>query len=160
MVDDDRSRSVSDVHSSAIAGPLAGSTQTASFAIGALQLELTAAPGAAALVVVAGETRDVYALEASALAGWAAAVARLLSLTPAETVAQRVEYRAPFLIDREGRESIAVEALVTEQAVNFRLLVSGAAGRVAGLMTTPETVRGIAEAATGAVAVANTTVRR
>jgi len=65
-----------------------------------------------------------------------------------------VEFRTPFLVDREGRASIAFEGLVSEHGLSHRLLVTGAEGRVAGVMTTREVVRGVAEAAAGAVLVA------
>jgi hypothetical protein len=157
VVDNDRSHRTSDLNSAPVGGA-DGVPQTASFDVGALQLELTAAPGAARLVVAADGCRDIYVVDPAALAGWATEIARLLSLVRATHPSQRADYRAPFLIDREGRQSVTFEALVTEHAVGYRLLVSGAAGRVAGLMTTPDIVREIAEAAVGAVAVASAAV--
>ena len=56
MVDDDRSRPTSEVNelaASPVAHSPSGTPQTASFAVGALKLELSAAPGAARLVVAA-----------------------------------------------------------------------------------------------------------
>ena len=133
---------------------VADDSQSASFAVGELRLELSAAPGAARLIVAAGDVRDVYVVDPGALAEWADSLQRLLRLEPAGSPTERAEYRAPYLIDREGRPSIAVEGLVAEAAVAYRLLISGAESRVAGLMTSVELVRGLAEAASGAVAVA------
>jgi len=155
VVDDDRSRSGSHVHPPPAAVPAGAQPQTACFVIGALQIELTAAPGAARLVVAAAGSRDIYVVDPNALAAWAGGTARLLSLARASDATQRAEYRAPFLIDREGRESIAIEGLVTEQAVRYRLLVSGARSKVAGLMTRADVVRQVCEAAVGAAALAN-----
>jgi hypothetical protein len=135
--------------------PADGPPQTACFSVGALQIELTAAPGAARLVVAADGSRDIYVVDPNALAAWAGDSARLLALARATDPAHRAEYRAPFLIDREGRESIAFEGLVTEQAVSYRLLVSGAWARVAGLMTTADVLRQVCGAAVGAASVAN-----
>ncbi len=162
MVDDDRSRPTPDLNEltpSASIGSVEGAPQTASFAVGAFRVELTAAPGAARLIVSADGSRDIYVVDPDALAVWAADIARLLSIGPAADQNHRAEYRAPFLIDRERRQSVAFEALVTEQAVSYRLLVTGAAGRLAGLMTTAELVREVADAAAGAAAVASAPVR-
>ena len=133
-----------------------GATQTASFAVGTLHLDLIAAPGAARVVVSSGNDRDVYIVEPAALASWAHATVRLLSLAPAGDAARGAEYCAPFLIDREGRPAIAFEGLVTAQAVTFRLLVSGAESQVACIMTTADIIRGVTDAASGAVRVALT----
>jgi hypothetical protein len=162
MVDDDRSRLTSDLNEltpSASIGSVEGAPQTASFAVGALQLELSAAPGAARIVVSANGSCDIYVVDPDALAAWAASIGRLLSIGPATDRSHRADYRAPFLIDREGRQSVALEALVTEQAVGYRLLVTGAAGRLAGLMMATELVREIADAAAGAAALASAPVR-
>jgi hypothetical protein len=162
VVDDDRSRPTSDLNEltpSVSIGSVEGAPQTASFAVGALQVELTAAPGAARLVVSADGSRDIYVVDPDALAAWAADIGRLLSIRPAADLRHRADYRAPFLIDREGRQSVAFEALVTEQAVGYRLLVTGAAGRLAGLMTTAELVREIADAAAGAAVFASASIR-
>ena len=129
-----------------------GATQTASFVIGSLRLELSAARGAARLVVASAEDRDVYVVEPAALASWARATGRLLALSAASHPGDAVEYRAPFLIDREGRASIAFEGSVAE-FVTYRLLVTGASG-VAGITTTGDVVRGVTDAAVGAVGVA------
>lgn len=130
-----------------------GDTQSASFDLGDLRVELTASPGAARVVVAAGEVRDIYVVDPAALAAWSRSVERLLTLIPAATERDWVEYRSPFLIDREGRASIAVEGLVAA-TVAYRLIVHGADSLVAGIMTTRETIRGLADAAAGAVAVA------
>ena len=122
-------------------------------------MEFTAAPGAARLVISADGSRDIYVVDPDALAEWAAAIRRLLSIGPATDQSHRADYRAPFLIDREGRQSVALEALVTEQAVGYRLLVTGAAGRLAGLMMNVELVREIADAAAGAAVFASAPVR-
>jgi hypothetical protein len=125
-------------------------TQSATFQVGGLVLELIAAPGAARLVVSGNGVRDTYAVDPAVLGAWATATATLLSLTPAAGPEERIEFRTPFLIDREGRPSIAFEGLVAEAGVGYRLIVSGASERVAGIMTTAEVVRGVAEAAAGA----------
>jgi hypothetical protein len=129
-------------------------TQTASFEVAQFRLELTAATGAARLVVVHTGARDIYVVEPTTLANWARSLERLLALTPATGPYQRAEYRSPFLIDREGRASIAFEALVSETGVSFRLMVQEAESRVVGVVTTDGTVREVAEAATGVVSVA------
>jgi hypothetical protein len=134
--------------------PIAGRTQTAAFAAGGFRIELSAAPGAARLVVASGDSRDVYVVDPAALAVWADATRRLLALQPAKRAAEVAEYRAPFLIDCEGRESIAFEGLVSAQAVTYRLLISGATARAARVVTTAELVGGVTEAAAGAVGVA------
>jgi hypothetical protein len=159
VVADDRSRRVSDVPAPASAPRADTGEQTACFVVGSLRLELSAAPGAARLVVADDRSRDIYVVEPNALAIWAAATARLMMLMPALQQSDRVEYRTPYLIDREGRASIAFEGLVSEQTVSYRLLVSGAESKVAGLMTTGEIVRQVSEAAAGAVAVARVAVR-
>jgi len=128
--------------------------QSALFEIGGLRLEFSASPGAARLVVSGDGARDTYVVDPSALAHWAASTEKLLTLRAMPEAAARVEFRAPFLIDREGRESIAFEGLVSELGVSFRLLVTGARNKVAGLMIEPEVVRGVAEAAGGAALVA------
>jgi hypothetical protein len=127
-----------------------GGTQSASFDVGALRLELSAAPGATRLVVATDNARDTYVVDPAALASWAAATAKLLTLEPATDRDERAEFRAPFLIDRESRASIAFEGLVSEIGVSYRLLVHGAEERVAGLMTTAAVIRGVCEAAKGA----------
>ena len=170
MAADDRSAPVSAFsHAAATESTAGGAAQTASFAVGALRLDLIAACGAARVVVWSGEEREVYVVEPAALASWARATVRLLSLTPAGGAAHGAEYRAPFLIDREGRPAIAFEGLVAAQAVTFRLLrfsrgsapldpldpvVSEAESRVAAVMTTADIIRDVTDAASGAVNVA------
>ena len=155
MVDDERSGPISGVSSVRADAPRADAeTQSASFDVGKLRLELSAAPGAARLVVATDEARDTYVVDPDALASWAAATAKLLTLEPATEPGERAEFRAPFLIDRESRASIAFEALVSGNGVNHRLLVLGAEERVAGLMTTAVVIRGICEASKGAAALA------
>lgn len=129
-------------------------TRSATFDVTGIRLELTASPGAARLVVSSGDDRDVYVVEPAALDAWSAATVKLLSLQPARGTADRAEIRAPFLFDRDGRPSIAFEALASEQGVGYRLLVSGAAEMVAGFVTTAELVLGVAQAAAGAATVA------
>jgi hypothetical protein len=131
-----------------------GDTRSATFDVTGIRLEITAAPGAARLVVSSGDDSDVYLVEPAELAGWATATMKLLSLQPAEGPADRVEVRAPFLFDRDGRPSIAFEALASEQGFGYLLLVSGAAEMVAGFVTTAEVLRGVAQAAAGAGTVA------
>jgi hypothetical protein len=151
VVADERSGPRSGVSSVRVDAPRADAeTQSASFDVGELRLELSAAPGAARLVVATDDARDTYVVDPAALAAWAAATAKLLTLEPATDPDERAEFRAPFLIDRESRASIAFEGLVTESGVSYRLLVHGAGERVAGLMTTGAVVRGVCEAAKGA----------
>ena len=167
MAADDRSAPVSAFsHAAARDSTAGGAAHTASLAVGALRLDLIAAWGAARVVVSSGDDREVYVVEPAALASWARATVRLLSLTPAGGAAHGAEYRAPFLIDREGRPAIAFEGLVAAQAVTFRLLrfsrgsdsldpiVSGAESRVAAVMTTADIIRDVTDAASGAVKVA------
>jgi CBS domain-containing protein len=172
---DDRSAPASDFsHATPTHSTAGGATQTAAFAVGALRVELSAARGAARVVVTGGDDREIYVVEPAALASWARATVRLLSLAPARGAAQGAEYRAPFLIDREGRPAIAFEGLVTAQAVTFRLLtfsrgsdpldpvetvdpvVNGAGSRLAGIVTTADLIRSVTDAASGAATVALT----
>jgi CBS domain-containing protein len=172
---DDRSAPVSDFsHATPTHSTAGGATQTAAFAVGALRVELSAARGAARVVVTSGDDREIYVVEPAALASWARATVRLLSLAPARGAGQGAEYRAPFLIDREGRPAIAFEGLVTTQAVTFRLLtfsrgsdpldpvepvdpvVSAAGSRLAGIVTTADLIRSVTDAASGAATVALT----
>ena len=186
MAADDRSAPVSDFsHATPTHSTAGGATQTAAFAVGALRVELSAARGAARVVVTSGDDREIYVVEPAALASWARATVRLLSLAPARGAGQGAEYRAPFLIDREGRPAIAFEGLVTAQAVTFRLLtfsrgsdpldprrsrgsdpldpvepvdpvVNGAGSRLAGIVTTAGLIRSVTDAAWGAATVALT----
>ena len=125
-------------------------TQSATFQIGGLGLELSASPGAARLVVGDHRTRDTYVVDPVALSAWGTATAKLLTLAPARSAQDRIEIRTPFLVDREGRRSIAFEGLVYEHGVTYRLLVSGARDKIAGIMTTEDVVRGVSDAARGA----------
>lgn len=175
MAADDRSAPASDFsHATPTHSTAGGATQTAAFAVGALRVELSAARGAARVVVTSGDDREIYVVEPAALASWARATVRLLSLAPARGAGQGAEYRAPFLIDREGRPAIAFEGLVTAQAVTFRLLtfsrgsdpldpvepvdpvVNGAGSRLAGIVTTADLIRSVTDAASGAATVALT----
>ena len=159
MTADDRTSSASNfTPATGPASPVASTgpsadTQSASFDLGDVRVELAASPGAARVVVGAGEVRDIYVVDPASLADWSRAIERLLALGPASSERERAEYRSPFLFDREGRSSIAVEALVGA-SVSYRVIVQGADSRVAGIMTTRETVRGLAAAAWGAVLVA------
>ena len=158
MTADDRTSSASNL--SPATGPVpsgaAGShpgTQSATFELGDVRIELTASPGAARVVVSDARARDVYVVDPSALADWSRAIHQLLALAPAATDRDGAEYRSPFLIDREGRASIAVEARVGA-VVSYRVIVHGAESRVAGIMATHDTARGPAAAAASAVGVA------
>lgn len=137
------------------AGQMA-SLQTASFGIGELRLELSAAPGMATIAILAGSDRDAYTLDPSTLGSWAESSRRLLALAPATTSSECAEFRAPFLTDIDGRAAVAFEAAVTDGAVAYRLLVVGAETRVGAFATTRATLAGVIEAAAGAVSVART----
>jgi len=131
-----------------------GDAQSATFDVVGVRLELSASPGAVRLVVSRPGALDTYAIEPAALAAWAIATTKLLSLQAAAAPAGRAEIRAPFLFDREGRASMAFEALVSELGVGYRLLVGDAAESAAGVVTTAEVVRGVAQAAAGAATLA------
>lgn len=128
------------------------SPQTAEFAIGELRLALVAAPGSVTLTVALGADLDAYALAPEALAMWAHTSAQLLELEPAETSTECAEYRAPFLVDVEGRPAIAFECSVTERRVEFGLLVTGESDRIGATGIDVQTIRAMVEAAQGAVA--------
>jgi hypothetical protein len=155
VVDNEGSGAASRVSIPRVSESASATTQTASFDVPPFKLELSAAPGAARLVVAHGDDRDVYVVDPAALGAWANAFTRLLAL---DSLKQRghAEFRAPFLIDREGRASVAFHGIVDEQAVSYRLLVCGAASRVVGVPTTAGTVRDVAAAVAGAVLVAAT----
>jgi hypothetical protein len=106
------------------------------------------------LVVVHGDDRDTYVVDPAALSAWARAFTRLRSLELWERPRGHVEFRAPFLIDREGRASVAFHGHVDDNGVSYRLLVCGAASRVVGVPTTADVVRDVAAAVAGAVAIA------
>lgn len=149
MAADDRSGPVSGLSSSPTSSVGAEGQHSATFEVVGWRLELSAAPGAARLVIVGDGARDTHLVEPSALTTWATDTTKLLSLQPAESVRGRVAIRAPFLVDREGQPSIAFEALVSEQGVAYRLLVGGEQESVARLVTTEDVVRGMAQAAAG-----------
>ena len=154
MVDEEGSGSASRVSAPRSESPT-GATQTASFDVAPFRLELSAAPGAARLVVAHGDDRDIYVVDPVALSTWANALTRLLELNSWDKSRGQVEFRAPFLIDREGRPSVAFHALVDERAVNYQLLICGAAARTVGVPTTADVVRDVAAAVAGAVLVAS-----
>lgn len=131
------------------ATPSAGAAQSATFDVVGIRLELSASAGAARLIVSRAGAHDAYAIEPLALAGWAIATTKLLSLQAAAVAAERAEIRAPFLFDRESRPAIAFEALVSELGVGYRLLVGTAAEPAVGVVTTAEVVRGVTQAAAG-----------
>ena len=158
MVADDRPGPISGVSSVRADAPRTdGAIQSASFDVGGLRLEFSAAPGATRLVVAADDARDTYVVDPAALGAWAAATRKLLTLEPAAGSDGRAEFRAPFLIDRESRASIAFEGLVADNGVSYRLLVHGAGERIAGFMTTAAVIRGVCEAASGAGSVGRST---
>ena len=97
-------------------------------------------------------------VEPGALAAWAVATTKLLSLQPAESARGRAAIRAPFLVDRDGQPTIAFEALVSEYGVGYRLLVRGEEKPLAGLVTTEDVLRGMAQAAVGIGIVARRSV--
>lgn len=154
MVDNEGSGSASRVSAPRSLEPASATTQTASFDVPPFKLELSAAPGAARLVVAHGDDRDIYVVDPAALSAWARAFTRLLSLGLWEKPGRHVEFRAPFLIDREGRASVAFHGTVNEQGVSYRLLVCGAAARVVSVPTAADVVRDLATAVAGAVLVA------
>jgi hypothetical protein len=88
-------------------------------------------------------------VEPGALAAWAVATTKLLSLQPAESARGRAAIRAPFLVDRDGQPTIAFEALVSEYGVGYRLLIGREQGPGASLVTTDDVLRGMAQAAEG-----------
>ena len=149
MAADDRSGPVSGLSSSPTSSVRADGHQSATFEVVGWRLELSASPGAARLVMAGDAARYTHLVEPSALTAWAIATSKLLSLRPAGSPRERATIRAPFLMDREGQPSIAFEALVSEQGVGYRLLVRGGEQPLAGLVTTEDVVRGMAQAAAG-----------
>lgn len=125
--------------------------QTASFDVGGFTLVLSATSGAATLAVIAGQDRDIYHLDPETLEHWADATARLLGLTPAAGPSACAEFRAPFLVDVEGRAAIAFESVVGETRVAHRHLVMGQEGRVAVTPTSADLLCEMVGAARGAV---------
>ena len=154
MVDEEGSGSAFRVSVPRNSDATTGTTQTASFDVPPFRLELSAAPGVARLVVAHGEDRDVYVVDPAALSTWANAFTHLLSLGTWEKPRGSVEFRAPFLIDREGRASVAFHGGVDEHAVTYRLLVCGAESRIVAVPTKADVVRDVAAAVAGAVLVA------
>lgn len=154
MVADDRPGPLLGLSSSPASVLRTDGRQSAAFEIVGLRLELSASPGVARLAIAGDGSSDTYVLDAAGLAAWAVAITQLLSLEPAGGVRGCVAVRAPFLIDREGRPSIAFEALVSELGVGYRLLVHGGADKAPGLVTTAEVVHGMAQAAAGAATLA------
>ena len=134
-----------------------GEAQTAAFVVGELSVELTASPGAARLVVNGSDWREVFVVDPATLEAWAGAIARLIELRAAATPSERAEYRSPFLIDCEGRPSVAFEGQVRDDAVTYRVLALGPEAKVRASVVSVEIVRAIAEAASGAIVVARTT---
>ena len=153
MVADDRSGPAPGISSPPTAARAHASTQSASFDVGSVRLELSASAGATRLTVIADGNRETYVIDPVALAGWSSATTRLLALTPAASADERAEFRAPYLIDREGTASIAFEGLVSEHGVAYRLLVTRGPSSVTGIMTSGDLLRSVAEAAAGAAAV-------
>ena len=131
-----------------------GDAQSATFDVVGIRLELSATPGSARLVVSRASAVDAYAIEPAAVTAWAVATTKLLSLQPAAVAAGRAEIRAPFLFDRDGRPSIAFEALISELGVGYRLLIGSAAEPAPAVVTTAEVVRGVVQAAAGVGTVA------
>ncbi len=159
MVSDDRSDRLSTFtprtsanSPQAAADAVIGSTdaRSASFDVGGFTLELVAAAGRASLAVIAGPDRDAYRLESTALERWADATARLLALSTATGLSACAEFRAPFLMDVDGRASIAFESAVTQGGVVHRLLVMRQDGRVATIVTGVDLLRELIDAARGA----------
>jgi len=146
---DDRSGPVSGLSSSPPNSVRAEGRHSATFEVAGWRVELSAGPGAARLVVVGDAARDTHVIEPGALCAWATAITKLLALQPAASARGRAAVRAPFLVDRDGRPSIAVEALLSEQGVGYRLLVGVGQEPLATLVTTEDVVRGMAQAAAG-----------
>ena len=132
-----------------VAGPT--ETQSASFAIGGFTVELVASAAFAMLGIVSGDDRDNYRIDPDMLDQWAAGTARLLDLTPAAGPSGRAEFRAPFLMDMDGRASIAFESAVTEGHVAHRFLIMGQGGRLGVVAASADLVGELVDAARGAV---------
>ena len=108
-------------------GAAGAATQRAAIPVGACNVEIAAAPGLAALAVATSEGQARYAVHAEALGSWAARGAQLLQLQPAREPRECATIRTPFLLDAEGRATIALEAEVAESGVRFSLHVAGSA---------------------------------
>lgn len=156
MAADDRSGPVSGLSSSPTSSVRAEGQLSATFEIVGWRLELSTSPGSARLVMTGDGAQYTHIVEPGALAAWAAATTKLLSLRPADTARGRAAIRAPFLVDRAGQPSIAFEALVSEAGVAYRLLARLGEEPLASLVTTEEIVRGMAQAAAGVGRVAQT----
>ena len=154
MVDDESSGATSRVSLPRVLESTDTTPQTASFDVPPFKLELSAAPGVARLAIAHGVDRDVYVVDPAALSTWANAFTRLLALDSPGKPRGRVEFRAPFLIDREGRASVAFHCIVDEHVVSYRVLVCGADSRVVGIPITADVVRDVAAAVAGAALVA------
>ncbi len=161
MVANERAGPVSSLVTTTAAGSVSSSDsssgtpgQTAAFDIDAIRIEIAVRDGAATLSVAKGPDRDVYRVEPAVLDQWAASTSRLLELMPASGPGERAEFRAPFLIDIDGRAAIAFESSVAEQGVVHRCLLVGAAGQIGSAYVAPELIRDLLEAARGAAAVA------
>jgi len=154
VVGDDRVAPLSGLSSSPPKPLHTDGRQSASFEVVGLRLELSASPGAARLVIAGDRSSETYVVEAAALAAWAVDTTKLLSLESAGRPQDRMAIRTPFLVDREGRPSIAFEALVSELGVGYPLLVGGDADQPAGLTATADVVQGMAQAAAGAATLA------
>ena len=128
--------------------------QTASFDVGGFRIELAARIGALTLDVIVGDARDTYVIDPETLDCWADGTARLLALSPASRPTERADYRAPYLMDVEGRAALAFESAVTEHGVAHRLLVMGQGGRVAVLAAAAATLTDLIGAARGTVSLA------
>jgi hypothetical protein len=124
--------------------------RSASFSIGGFTLELVATDGTVTLNVVAGHDRDAYRLDAAVLDRWADGTSRLIGLSPASSPTATAEFRAPFLMDIEGRASVAFESSVTQGGVAHRLLLMRREGRVAAIATSADLLGELIDAARGA----------
>ena len=146
---DDRSGPVSGLSSSPNSSVRADGQHSATFEVLGWRLELSASPGFARLAITGVEARYTHLVDPRALAAWAIATTKLLSLRPADSARGRAAIRAPFLLDREGQPSIAFEARVSEQGVGYQMLIGGNAKPLTSLVTTGDVVRGMAQAAAG-----------
>ena len=97
---------------------------------------------------------DTYVIDPETLDCWTDGTARLLALSPASRPGERADYRAPFLMDIEGRAALAFESVVTEHGVAHRLLIMGQGGRVAALAASTEMLTDLIAAARGTVSFA------
>lgn len=135
--------------------PSAGQAQSATFDVVGIRLELSASAGTAQLIVSRPGANETFAIEPVALAAWAVATTKLLSLQAAAVPSDRAEIRAPFLFDREGRPAIAFEALISELGVGYRLLVDAGAEPMVGVVATAEVVSDVGQAAAGVATAAS-----